>query len=387
MSVRFPLIDGLRAIAALSVVACHVTAVLGTGDGVMIRLAERLGPFGVSLFFIISGFVLYRPFLTTRGKGVKIDLRRFAVRRIARIVPAYWVALTVLSLTGAITTILTEQFWIFYGFMQVYWTETAGQGLPPAWSLCVEVTFYALLPVFATVMHRRGAGAAGRGVRTELVALVLLAVAGLCVRALFVAVVPNLSLSLTIFSTFSWFAVGMMLAIVNVHARSTPVGCFLDRLAERPALCTVMSFSTLAVLMLWPMKQFGEPRGFAEVMIEFALFGVCLALLFLPAIFGSQRRDRRRFVLGNPVVLWLGRISYGIYLWHDPLVKNFTTAGIVQASPFPLVTYLLLVLGGTIALAALSHYLVERPILRRVGSRAAARTRTAGPEAVPLAAR
>src|SRR5690348_9888703 len=94
---RYPLVDGLRAVAAIGVLLTHsaISSGLVTADGIGFRYAQRL-EVGVTIFFVISGFVLYRPFLLARR-----DLPRlggYAWRRALRIVPAYWIALTISAL-------------------------------------------------------------------------------------------------------------------------------------------------------------------------------------------------------------------------------------------------------------------------------------------------
>jgi peptidoglycan/LPS O-acetylase OafA/YrhL len=96
---RFPLLDATRAIAALSIVAYHVAFFArATEHGVSGALLSRLGV-GVTIFFVISGFVLYRPMVRARWDGEPPrPLRDYASRRALRIVPAYWLALTVLAI-------------------------------------------------------------------------------------------------------------------------------------------------------------------------------------------------------------------------------------------------------------------------------------------------
>jgi peptidoglycan/LPS O-acetylase OafA/YrhL len=93
---HFPCFDGLRAIAAVSVVVIHTSFVSGltTRSGVGIYTARL--EIGVAVFFLISGFLLYRPFAAAHVAGLPSPvLGRFWVRRLLRIVPAYWLALTV----------------------------------------------------------------------------------------------------------------------------------------------------------------------------------------------------------------------------------------------------------------------------------------------------
>jgi len=145
---NFPLIDSVRAIAALSVLVFHVAQVTGTGEsrswgGYLMRLNV-----GVTLFFIISAFLLYRPFVAARlGVGPPVSVRRYLRSRALRILPAYWFALAVLMLVpGALVGVDARHWWIYFGFLQVYDVHRIVLGISPAWSLSTEVAFYLFLP-------------------------------------------------------------------------------------------------------------------------------------------------------------------------------------------------------------------------------------------------
>ena len=99
---RFPLIDPMRAIAALCVFAGHtVTGVYAfSAHPTLFLWAAQLAYEGVAIFFLISGFLLYRPFLTARREGRRLRLGSYAKRRFLRIAPAYWVALSIFIAAG-----------------------------------------------------------------------------------------------------------------------------------------------------------------------------------------------------------------------------------------------------------------------------------------------
>ena len=148
--------DGLRAIAALLVVVDHVGQASGfTGRSSLGRFTAR-GEIGVSVFFLISGFLLYRPFAAAALAGRPgPNVRSYLVRRVLRIVPLYWVALVVNYLfTGwksvhGVSGFLENAF-----FLQVYSRHWVFHGITQAWSLCIEVTFYLALPLWAVAMRR-----------------------------------------------------------------------------------------------------------------------------------------------------------------------------------------------------------------------------------------
>src|SRR5439155_7118876 len=110
---------------------------------------------GVTVFFLISGFLLYRPFVAARaGRGPAPSWGKFWRRRGLRIVPAYWVALTALAIFPGLVGVFTGDWWIYYGFLQQWQRSTIINGIPPAWTLGTELCFYAMLPLYAALMVR-----------------------------------------------------------------------------------------------------------------------------------------------------------------------------------------------------------------------------------------
>ena len=201
---------------------------LATAGGDTARYAQRL-EVGVAVFFVISGFVLYRPFVAARLDGRPLPLvGRFAGRRALRIVPAYWLALTVsalvLGLAGvfSVSGILT-----FYGFGQIYSQSTLPGGLVQAWTLCVEVTFYAFLPLWAWGLRVRAPTERDAILRREAVALGALFVASLGWKAAFAwsGSPGNVVGSPWLHSLPAYldqFALGMGLAVLTLGDRPPP---------------------------------------------------------------------------------------------------------------------------------------------------------------------
>ena len=170
---RFPLFDSLRGLAVLAVLVYHVFLLTGAlnrrGLGDAVTVAGSVGP---TLFFAISGFLLYRPWVAAKAEEKpQPSTARYLRRRALRILPAYWLALTVLAIWPGITGVFTEDWWRYYFFLQLYDARTLGLGIPVAWTLCVEVTFYLLLPLWALAARRLSR-------QGELVALGLLALVG-----------------------------------------------------------------------------------------------------------------------------------------------------------------------------------------------------------------
>ena len=182
-------IDGLRALAAVAVLLTHVAIYSGlvAAGGTAARYAQRL-EVGVAIFFVISGFVLYRPFLLARLEGAGSPaVGRYARRRALRIVPAYWLALTVSAVALTLPGVLSARGIVtYYGFGQIYSQDTLTGGLVQAWTLCVEVTFYAFLPLWAWALRTTGPSERTAILRREAYALAVLFAASLAWKAAFV---------------------------------------------------------------------------------------------------------------------------------------------------------------------------------------------------------
>ena len=168
--------DGLRAIAALSVLVLHAAWVSG------FTVRSSLGPYtsrleiGVSVFFLISGFLLYRPYAASHLSGrTSPNTRKFWERRLLRIVPAYWLALTVLAYVLHAVTLGPgwQGVVVPYLFLQIYVPTQVFYGITQAWSLCTEMSFYLFLPFYAMAIGYRRRSPMNQLVR-ELIGVVVL---------------------------------------------------------------------------------------------------------------------------------------------------------------------------------------------------------------------
>ena len=158
---RLEALDGLRGLAAVGIVILHVWMFhqgdLGSPDRSTLDTVISQLRLGMPLFFVLSGFLIFRPFVAAAIEGREgPDLRRYVIRRAARIVPAYWVAILI---PAALLAMLdhgearpVEQLPIYLLFAQNYVDVTA-QGLnPPTWTIAVEVSFYIAAPIVAIVL-------------------------------------------------------------------------------------------------------------------------------------------------------------------------------------------------------------------------------------------
>ena len=363
---RFPLLDSMRAIAAFAIVFTHTASVTNFNtDNWLGQFTARMN-IGVALFFLLSGFLLYRPFVAARYEDrPPIRIRDYTRRRVLRIIPAYWVALTLLALWPGLIAFWDGPWWRSYTFTQIYFKEgIISQGIFPAWTLCIEISFYLLLPFLAAAIGR----IAGTRVRVELGILAALAVACLIVRSALQAAGGGYVLQNTLVSYLDWFCVGMAMAVVSVawHRRESesPV---LRVIVERPWVPWL-----LAAFGFWVVStQLNLSRSFFAVYSdgsyqgEHVLFVAVSALFMLPAVFGDWHPSRIRTLLSWRWLAWLGLISYGVFLYHGPFVlwlAEQEADAWIPGSGYLSMTFVACAM--SIVAAALSYYLVERPALR-----------------------
>ena len=370
-AVVFPGFDGLRAIAALMVVVVHSSFPAG------FTMENRsLGPYvaraeaGVAVFFLISGFLLYRPFVAARLAGTdSTPAAGYLVRRFMRIVPLYWLALVVSlnvvddgragvhGVTGALQTAL---------FLQGYQDRWALQGLTQAWTLDIEVAFYLAVPIWAWLLGRRRRGPDAQ-VRVELAAL---AVTFLASKALHFLVIPHRqgwTSGWNVWLPVWWdlFAMGMALAVLSARYAQLDRQPRWSRLPGSATACWVVA----AVFYWVATKQANLPLvpiftpGRAQDMSRHLFYGLFAFFLLLPAVFGPQDRGGVRRLLASRPLAFLGAISYGIYLWHTAAIDLVLEHGGWQMFKAPYPPFLAIVLALTITVATATHFLVEKPCI------------------------
>src|SRR5919108_1508840 len=153
MSARSPLLDSLRAIGVFVILLGHTLAPAGALEDPTLRPYATRMAFSLSIFFLLSGFLLYRPYVRSRLDGKAWpSAKTYAWNRILRVAPPYWVALTITALwvtTPGLGVFTGRGIPAYYGFAQIYWDDTALGGITIAWFLCVLVAFYVFLPFYA----------------------------------------------------------------------------------------------------------------------------------------------------------------------------------------------------------------------------------------------
>lgn len=375
---RFAGFDGLRALAAIGVLVTHVGLKVGftTRDATGDYLARL--DVGIAIFFVLSGFLLYRPFVARRLDGrARPDTRHYLRNRFLRIYPAYWLALTVLvvvlDVRGRDEIQGLWDFVTFYGLFQSYSAHTALGGLQQAWTLTNEIAFYLVLPLWA-------AGAAWLGRRLaphrafvgELAALGAAAAGALAFRYWVHTVDTSDVTTGTIDPRIHWlpanfhlFVPGMALALVLEWSRRRDEPL---RLLEWPRRHPLVCWAAAAGCFWLVATQLGlgfeigasAPR---TSMVKEVLYAAVGFLVVLPVALSGATLPRSLRWLGSRPMVALGMLSYGIYLWHEGVLDIYRDIFDLPIFTGSMPAALLVTLAGSVVAAAVSYVLVERPAL------------------------
>lgn len=344
-------LDGIRAIAVIMVLAYHLKLAL-----------FKSGFLGVTVFFVLSGYLITGILISEVEEEGTIDLKNFWLRRIRRLVPAVMSMAVVIIFVSAVVNkiIFTKGCKDFLAsvlgfnnwwqiFNKVSYFEAAGVPLPftHCWSLAIETQFYLIYPLILLGIYKlvksRGEGRAKRGLLFAGVTLLLALISVILMIVLFD---PQLDASRVYYGTdtraFS-LLFGALLAILWEY-RMVP-----RRLSA--SVNMVLGSVSFAVLLVMTIAINGSSnfwyRGGQFV-------GTILTVLVIYTVSGRKTWLSR--FLSNPVLKWIGDRSYSIYLWHYPIILLISKG--IKASWW--ITLIEIVL--SVVLAELSYRFIETPI-------------------------
>ena len=327
-----PEIDGLRAIAVLPVVLFHAR-IPGFSGGYL----------GVDLFFVISGYLITGLLLSDLEESGRISFGSFYERRARRILPGLFLVLSV-SMVAALLILPPQPFAGFaksvvtavFFVANVYFLQTTNYFADPSelvpllhlWSLAVEEQFYLIFPIALAITHRYVKH------RLTLIFLIIAIVSFLMARHEN-AIDPARSFYLLHYRSWELLAGSTIAALPRL--RSNWLGLF--------GLVAII----VAILLL------GAPSGFGA--------GSVLVVLGTSSVLWSETKGVASKSLSFPPLIYVGSISYSLYLWHQPMFA-FARHAMINA---PGIGVMILLIVLSIVLAALSTGLVENPLRRSAG--------------------
>ena len=344
-------LDGIRAIAVIMVLAYHLKLAL-----------FKSGFLGVTVFFVLSGYLITGILISEVEEEGTIDLKNFWLRRIRRLVPAVMSMAVVIIFVSAVVNriIFTKGCKDFLAsvlgfnnwwqiFNKVSYFEAAGVPSPftHCWSLAIETQFYLIYPLILLGIYKlvksRGEGRAKRGLLFAGVTLLLALISVILMIVLFD---PQQDASRVYYGTdtraFS-LLFGALLAILWEY-RMVP-----RRLSA--SVNMVLGSVSFAVLLVMTIAINGSSNFWYR---GGQFLGTILTVLMVYAVSGRKTWLSR--FLSNPVLKWIGDRSYSIYLWHYPIILLISKG--IKASWW--ITLIEIVL--SVALAELSYRFIETPI-------------------------
>ncbi|MBL9092694.1 MAG: acyltransferase [Planctomycetaceae bacterium] len=370
MSPRLAGLDGLRALACLWVVVHHMVVVdppLWTPEGYWRRLLQR-GDLGVGIFFVLSGFLLSHPFWDANLRGrTAPSLRIYFAKRVGRILPAYYVcvlacgvvALARYDLAEIVRRCLAAMTFANSLFPDYFFPFLFNS---PLWSISVEMLFYLLLPPYLAAALR--IRSTPRRLLLGVAVIVLLGAAQAAFNVM-MALSPDApsgerwAVTHNAPFLFSLFLMGVVASdcYTTLAHMSGGTSRRLGTLGDWLGGVLLVSVFAVDPADVVPGIGRGESYGLCY---RWPVFGALIAVL-LPSLCLSNFIGEK---LDSPFLRRTAKLSYGIYLWHFPLLLMATKHLLGTEPTFALrACGGVLVLAGSYLIAAVSYAVVERPVL------------------------
>ncbi|WP_426571813.1 acyltransferase family protein [Aquihabitans sp. McL0605] len=323
-----PAIDGLRVLAAWGVISAHVGSEFGPTHTLVAYYGAAAYP-ALIVFFTISGFLVYRPFaravLAPRVKTAADRSTNFWIyllRRVLRIFPLYWAVLAVAVIWNGPGTLHSLTDWVQAIFLlplphpMKLLTGPLGIAM---WTLAIELPFYVVVPLFAAGIKKgRARFAPDLGVFESQV----ITIGSLIVIIFSLGLIFGGALAFPVMS----LPVGMLFAVLETRQALIRRRYKLIRiLADNWWVCLVGYVCLVFIAARLALDAYDVPGvtdPYAHIRsIYFPLQITMALLLFIPVAFGMRRSLMVRFMAAAPLQM-LAPLTYGIYLWHVPLIRH-----------------------------------------------------------------
>jgi peptidoglycan/LPS O-acetylase OafA/YrhL len=358
-----PWLDGVRGIAITAVFIHHLQHFIYQGRPLFLPL----GSLGVDIFFVLSGFLITTLLLEEHASKNTINLKNFYIRRALRLLPALFVllaftalfALLFLPFSEAMTTARLSFIAIFYG---TNWALAFGERsdlLGHLWSLAVEEQFYVIWPLALMLLLRSGLA------KRRLVLLIVSLIVLVCLyRCLLVS--PEVDPLRIYFGS-------------DTRADSLLAGCLVAMLVSWQMVprtrrtLTALKFAggfSVLIVAAYIFNISGVP-GRTLYQIGFTVFAISVGVFILQVMMTPN--SRYKSILQRPTLVWIGKLSYSLYLWH------FFTIGLTLRIPVSNPIRVAIAIPIALGIATSSYYLIEKPFLKLKSRYAAEHGKVAAP--------
>ena len=336
----YPHLDGLRAVAVILVLLVH--------SGFF---AFNIGWIGVPVFFVLSGFLITGILLDNRHSEHYFST--FYLRRILRIFPIYYLVLFFLFAWGLIMNYDVSQFFYYLFYLQSF-TISANQQpifanglMGHTWSLSVEEIFYLIWPAIVFMISRKNLG------RTCFV-LIAFSIAFKLYQ------VKSGTETMALLSVFGNLDCLMTGALLSLYLDKNN---FPDLPVKLKLYFLTISLATLLLIISQYVNFDARLRLLFKILLSVSVSWFSFFLI-MNLIQSGAKAGFVSKILTNNSVLFLGKISYGIYLYHVPVYEFISSFIFHYHIPLNPVMALLIKISITILIAAISWRLIEKPILR-----------------------
>ena len=351
-SSRIEGLDGLRAVAVMTVLVSHIfLAAPGVLQYSIFRTFARGGFLGVNMFFVMSGFLITSRLLQDQESGGQIDLRKFYAHRALRIFPAVAVFLVAhyfyavkndfpLSGTAANEFAMTKATFLQYANYAVYKNPmTQFVDNVSLWSLSIEGQFYIAVPILVFVLFRKN-----RNHYWPIGVITL----GIGILAIQRGIVYN---------DLGWFAAYIR---TDTRIESLIIGMLgavlmMKTNVVKPTVLRYASFPAVIVVVV--IVLYGRADGSFMWFGGMTLFDIACLIIVLAL---AQKVFFASSILCWKPIAWVGVISYGLYIWQIPVFRIIERHGETLSNT----ERLFLAMSVTFLLSAASWYLIERPAMR-----------------------
>jgi peptidoglycan/LPS O-acetylase OafA/YrhL len=393
MESRLQGIQGLRALAAGSILLLHIVYFSSPpGGGFELGwfgtyLVPHL-PLGLTLLFLLSAFLLYRPFAAAVMRETRVpSLRRYLLKRALRILPAYWFILLFTGLVLRTTNVLEPDGTRSVGalddpvllvlnlaFIQNFFPSTLLTGIGPAWALADVFVFYLVLPLLVLMAFGLAKRASTRERRrlAVLVPAAVLLLLGLSGKAVAAFVVPggaweqswHAVIERSFWAHADFFALGMAVAVLRVDSEDGVL-----RLPTWWRKAAVAALVLVAVPTAVLTTAEGNADGSTSNYVYDSLMAIACALFLTLVVLPAQDRPTVLVRLLETRLLVVGGIvSYSVFLWQLPLIRWLSVHDFTFAETTGFVANVAVIGLLTLALSVFTYRCFEFPALRRKAS-------------------